>query len=261
MSRSKRLDYAYAVGRVRALERYLIPEAIFREAAESQDFRSALKLIYDAGAYPEELIRINTSVDLDLFLIQEEARLKHLLEEILMEKDLLEALLLHGAPDKALLLAQRANYRFIIDYYRHLIDLVNIKVFFRARYMELPMVRLERALLSGGITPPRRFTESYTLPLAEVAERFRSTPYRQIWTRAIEELEAKETFIGLEREIENFLMSYLWPAKFIVFGPEPVFAFGLAKKKEMGLVRLLGLGKMLQIPVEWLKERLSATYV
>ena len=37
--------------------------------------------------------------------------------------------------------------------------------------------------------------------------------------------------------------------------------FGLAKKKEIHLVRLVGLGKMLKIPVELIKERISATYV
>jgi V/A-type H+-transporting ATPase subunit C len=46
-----------------------------------------------------------------------------------------------------------------------------------------------------------------------------------------------------------------------VFGPEPVFSYGLAKRRELSLVRLLGVGKINQIPTPILKERISETYV
>jgi V/A-type H+-transporting ATPase subunit C len=56
-------------------------------------------------------------------------------------------------------------------------------------------------------------------------------------------------------------MIYLRKAKYIVFGPEPVFAYALAKKRELQLFRLLGVGKLNQIPAEMLKQRMSETYV
>jgi V/A-type H+-transporting ATPase subunit C len=74
-------------------------------------------------------------------------------------------------------------------------------------------------------------------------------------------MEERETFLELERGIEDFLMGFLKKAKYIVFGPEPVLAYGLAKKRELRLVRLLGIGKVNQIPVDLLKERISETYV
>jgi V/A-type H+-transporting ATPase subunit C len=46
-----------------------------------------------------------------------------------------------------------------------------------------------------------------------------------------------------------------------VFGPEPVFGYGLGKMRELQMVRLLGIGKINQIPPEVLKERISQTYV
>jgi ADP-heptose:LPS heptosyltransferase len=70
MSKPSRLDYAYAVGRVRALERYLIPQAVFREVSETTNFTAALKVIYDAGRYPEDLIKARHSEDLDAVLRQ-----------------------------------------------------------------------------------------------------------------------------------------------------------------------------------------------
>jgi len=261
MSRPGRLAYAYAVGRVRALERYLVSEAVFREAAEAEDFRSALKLIYDAGAYPEALIKAIDSVGLDGVLEGEAGKIARLLDEIMLDRDLLEAIRLEGRPDRAVAFARRTGYPFIVDYFRHKIDLANIKIFFRTKYLGFPGDRLERMWLSGGLIPRRVFEEMFLLPWTQTRERLGSSAYGELWGRALEAFETRETFIVLERGIEDFQMNYLRRAKQITFGPEPVFAYGLAKKKEMRLVRLLGLGKMLQIPVELLKERISLTYV
>ena len=53
MKKVSRLEYTYAVGRVRALEKNLIPRAVFLEAAEEKDLTSALKVIFDAGTFLE----------------------------------------------------------------------------------------------------------------------------------------------------------------------------------------------------------------
>ena len=47
----------------------------------------------------------------------------------------------------------------------------------------------------------------------------------------------------------------------MAFGPEPVFAYALARQRELGLVRLVGIGKIDLIPAERIKERISETYV
>jgi len=65
----------------------------------------------------------------------------------------------------------------------------------------------------------------------------------------------------LERGIEDLLMNYLREAKKIVFGPEPVYAYGLARKRELSLIRLVGVGKLNGIPAGLIKERVSETYV
>jgi V/A-type H+-transporting ATPase subunit C len=97
--------------------------------------------------------------------------------------------------------------------------------------------------------------------LAEIGKKLRGTPYHDLWTKATNALEERETFVELERGIEDFLMGYLKRAKHIVFGPEPVFSYGLAKKRELSLIRLLGVGKINQVPAAILKKRISETYV
>ena len=260
MKRPSRLSYAYAVGRVRALEKDLVDKAVFREALEERDFADALKLIFDAGNFSEELIQIKDSTELDAFLEKEKKELDRLLSEILLDEDLMRIYHNDGSPDEVLAVAQRSGYRFVQDYVRHRIDLGNIKIFFRAKYLGLSEERLEGLLLAGGFVDELLFLRNYSLSLAEVGEKLQASPYKDLWTRAADALGERETFVEMERGIEDFLMTYLKKAKYIVFGPEPVFAYGMAKKRELSLVRLLGIGKFNQIPDELLKERMSETY-
>ncbi len=261
MKRPSHLDYAFAIGRVRVLERDLVSRVVFREAAEERDFLSAIKMIFDAGRFLDEMKEIQDSEELDLFLEDEERQLFHLLSEILIETELLRILTYEAKdPMSAFALALGLDYPFISDYFRHRIDLGNLKMFFRTKYSGLPKERFEKLRLTGGFYSPDLLLENFDLSYSEIAEKIHFTPYRKLWESATDAIEEKETFIELERRIEDFLIHYLKKAKFFVFGPEPVFAYALARKRELSLIRILGVGKLNNIPSEILKERLGETY-
>jgi V/A-type H+-transporting ATPase subunit C len=261
MKKPSRLRYAYAVGRVRVLENKLVERAIFSEASEENDFSSAMKVIFDAGSFSEEMVQIRDSGELDEYLEKEEKNLYRLLEEILLEGDILTIFLEESHPEKAMSVAERTGYSFIKDYIRHKIDLGNLKIFCRVKYSGLSRKKFERLVLKDGFLDEKNLLQNFDLSFSEIGERLRATPYHDLWTKAIDALEERETFVELERGIEDFLMNYLKRAKYIVFGPEPVFTYGLAKRRELSLVRLLGVGKINQIPTPILKERISETYV
>ena len=261
MKKPSRLSYAYAVGRVRVLENKLVERAIFSEASEENEFLSAMKIIFDAGSFSEEMVQVRDSDALDEYLEKEERDLYRLLEEILLEGDILTIFLEESHPEKAMAIAERTGYSFIIDYIKHKIDLGNIKIFCRVKYLSLSRKKFESLVLSGGFMDDKIFLQNFDLSFAEIGERLRATPYYELWTKATDALEERETFVELERGVEDFLMNYLKRAKYIVFGPEPIFTYGLAKRRELSLVRLLGVGKINQIPPPILKERISETYV
>lgn len=261
MKKPSRLRYAYAVGRVRVLENKLVERAIFSEASEVNDFSSAMKVIFDAGSFSEEMVQIRDSDELDEYLEKEEKNLYRLLEEILLEGDILTIFLEESHPEKAMSVAERTDYSFIKDYIRHKIDLGNLKIFCRVKYSGLSLKKFESLVLKGGFLDEKILLQNFDLSFSEIGDRLRATPYHDLWTKATDALEERETFVELERGIEDFLMNYLKRAKYIVFGPEPVFTYGLAKRRELSLVRLLGVGKINQIPTPILKERISETYV
>lgn len=261
MKRPSRLDYAYAVGRVRVLERDLVSGAVFREAVDERDVSSAIKMIFDAGSFLDEMTEVRNSEALDFFLANEERQLLKTLSEILIETEILR-ILTHevSAPLTAFSIAKGLDYPFISDYFRHRIDLGNLKMFFRAKYSGLPQEKIANLLLTGGFFSPDLLINNFDLAYSEIAEKIHFTPYRKLWETIAGAIEEKETFVELERSIEEYLIRYLKKAKFFVFGPEPVFAYGLARRRELGMIRILGMGKLNHIPSEILKERLGETY-
>ena len=261
MKKPTRLDYIYAVGRTRALERHLVQRAVFEEAAEMKDFQAALKLVYDAGRYPEALVRVGDSAALDEVLNAEEEALKREMTELIPDKDVLEACLQASRPERALAAAERSGYPFLKDHLRCRIDLGNIKVFLRAKYQGLSAERLQAQLREGGFIRKKEFIDRFALATLDLSEVPDSSAYREVWGKSVTALSERETFIPLERGIEDFLMKDLRRARSITFGPEPVFAYGQAKKRELALVHILVIGTMNSIPVELLQERISETYV
>ncbi|MFP4082237.1 MAG: V-type ATPase subunit [Candidatus Aminicenantes bacterium] len=261
MKKPSRLDYAYAVGRVRSLERTLITRAVFSEASEEKDFLSAMRTIFEAGDYEEEMVKIQNSDHLDDFIAEEKRNVLQQMIGLFLDEDIIDIIEQEFHPDKALASADRTEYVFVRDYLRHKIDLANLKILCRSKYLGFSPEKFASLELRGGFLDPRIFVQNYELSYSEIGEKFRSSPYLALWNRATDILEEKETFVELERGIEDFLMTYLIKAKYIVFGPEPVFAYVLAKSKELDLVRLVGVGKLNQVPPSILKQRISETYV
>jgi vacuolar-type H+-ATPase subunit C/Vma6 len=261
MKRPSRLDYIYSVGRVRALERFLVQRAVFEEAAEMPEHFAALKLIYDSGRYTEALVKARDSAELDIFLSGEEETLKREMTELILEKDVLEAYLYTSQPGRALAAASASHYPFLRDHLRRRIDLGNIKIFVRSRYRGLAPENLRARLLDGGFIQKKEFISRFSLASVEMGEIRDSSPYRELWAKGMAALSERETFVPLERGIEDFLMNDLRRARHIIFGPEPVFAYGQAKRRELALIRLVGIGKMNAVPADLLQERISETYV
>lgn len=261
MKPASTLDYAYAVGRVRTLERRLIPRSLFHEACDDEDFASALKEVFDAGVFIQELKEIKDSRELDQFIRNEEEYLLVDVQHLFLDKPFRQVFHHLWSPDKALKLVRDSGNGFITDYFRRLIDLGNLKMLARTKYLDGGEKLLRPRLMPGGFLAQERILAGIDLSFTEFGDSIRSTPYGKIWADGADTLENEETFIDLERGMEDFLMRYLREAKYITFGPEPVFAYTLGRKQELGLLRILGVGKLNRMPPDMIKRRMSETYV
>lgn len=261
MKESARLEYAYAVGRVRALERYLVTRHVFLEAAAEANIRSALKVIFDAGSFFQEWPDIEHSRQLDRFLAEEQQLFLASVQDLFGDPDLFRVVAESLSPHQMLELVRGKDLPFVLDYVRHALDLGNIKLFVRCRYRELPPEVCREMLHPGGFFDRDRLLKAYEAPLTEMSDTFAASPYEKLWVQAMDTFAEDETFIDLEKGIEDFLMGFLRNARHIVFGPEPVLAFGLAKLKELEMVRIMGVGILNRVPASLLQKRMSETYV
>ncbi len=260
MSQRSRLDYAFAVGRVRALEKYLIPQRLFIEAAEADDINDSLKVIHEAGLWPEEIVEARKPEDIDHISHNELGKIERLMSELL-ESEIVFLLREAERPEKLLTWAQKIGNPFFLSYARHCLDLANIKIFLRFLYAGRGDQEAEKYFFAGGFLEPQTFRPGFGLTWSELHPLLAKTDYGLLWEKALMAIEERNTFVILERETENFLIKFWRQAKQIVFGPEPVLAFAMARRQEIKLVRLIAIGRMLKLPVELIKERLSETYV
>jgi V/A-type H+-transporting ATPase subunit C len=323
--------YAYATGRVRALEMRLLGKQRLERMAEARDLGEALRLLSDTeysvhfdeiedigyqGCLKNEERRILGLVDgltLDpdvsdiLRLKYDFHNLKVAMREHLSGRDLgalyvdlaryepgmlraalkadsvdlvpeplvdaaenaLEAYSKSQDPAEVDLAVDKAMFALFLErartsgavyieaIVRTWIDLADIRTFMRARYLEMESRVLPGMLIPGGFIRLSDLTETFTLPLDEVLQRFEFSPYRQILDIGGAGLERQDSFAPLEREMDNYLISFLQLSRYFTFGLEVVLAYALLKENEVKMLRLILAAKERSMPPVAIKERIA----
>lgn len=157
--------------------------------------------------------------------------------------------------------ARRRGYKVIRRYVEASIDLANIRTFLRVRRLGKEAAFLEMALLGGGLIDRRRFLDLYSQPLVVFASALADTPYGQIVAEGVKAAETGAQFTGLEKLADDFLLAIAKEARYIPLGPEPLFAYVLAKESEIRNIRIILAGKVNGVPAEIIRERLRDVYV
>ena len=88
----------------------------------------------------------------------------------------------------------------------------------------------------------------------------RMIDYASFLRNPIQRIKEENSFVALEKAINDFLISVLKPAKYISLGPEPLLAYYFAKVNEINLIRMIILAKFNDVPDTLVKERLNAVY-
>jgi vacuolar-type H+-ATPase subunit C/Vma6 len=259
------LDYAFAVGKIRALERFLIKQEVFEEATKS-GLPEALRLFVESDLYSDELLGVKDSQGLEEALNAELLKLKELVGELILENDLQGLLEVVDTARLGRALLKCKN-RFLKDYLMYLADMHNIKTFLRLRILGEAQDELERHLFFEGFIKREEFIRAYALELAVFLNRLeyvnngeRTVDYAYFLRGPIEGLKKEKSFVGLEKAIADFLITALLPAKYLIFGPEPPLAYYFAKLNEINLIRMIVLSKLNNLPADLAQKRLNAVY-
>jgi len=265
MKKTSPLNYTFAVGKIRVLEKFLIKAEVFEEAIDS-NIQEALRLFVESDLYGAELLRVSNGQQLEAVLSQEQIKLKKLVGELILDKELLGLLELNNMRCLGEVLK---NYPsdFLKDYIRHLIDMHNIKTFLRLYLLKEPQEELQEKLSCEGFIKKEDFLKLYGQELTAFLNRLEYVhkhyyiiDYAYYLGEAIKKLERENSFVALEKEINDFLVQILKPAKYSTFGPEPVLAYYFAKANEINLIRMIILAKLNNVSPDLVKERLNSVY-
>lgn len=153
--------------------------------------------------------------------------------------------------------AQRArenDWKSLTRYWLASVDLTNLITLVRCRLLGTDADFLSHILLRGGDLSPEDFAARFGQPDEAIVRWVETHGYSDFMKPAQNRL---DSIAALERARSEYLHGLLMRAgRQVVIGPEPVFAYLLAKEIEMQKIRIIAVGKLNGIPREVLRERL-----
>lgn len=151
------------------------------------------------------------------------------------------------------LIALREGREFLTELVKKSIDLANIKIFLRAKFLGKEKSFLALALVDYGMIEKKFYFDIYDHPWQDLAGYFSRTPYDKFVSPEL-------ALSHFDRMADNFLLESARQAKFISIGPEPLIGYILAKENEVKLIRLIVMGKLGAWPKKAIRERMRELY-
>jgi V/A-type H+-transporting ATPase subunit C len=153
--------------------------------------------------------------------------------------------------------ASRSGSRLFLDWLGHAADLGNTKA--RLRQAAAPTAwPASFPLLPGGHLGEEYFAGPGTA--ATLLRRLARTVYAPVIARAVDGAGSFSLAL-FERASDDFLTRLLQPARYLALGPEPLWAWHLAREIDAKNVRTLVLGTLAGIPPEKLRTLLRQPHV
>ena len=150
---------------------------------------------------------------------------------------------------------------FLCGYFQAIADLTNIKSFIRIKMLGEGIRLLDAALLPHGSLDRNIYIGQFDETVENFAVSLTYTPYADLVAEGIRSWADAHSLAVFERLSDNYLIDYIKPVKYMVFGVEPLMGYLLAKEHEMKLIRIIVICKLNDLPTENIKERLRDTYV
>lgn len=143
------------------------------------------------------------------------------------------------------------------EYVQGCIDFFNVSSMLRATRMGKNQAFLEKILVEGGGISPKRLIELSREEFDRLALSLKSEKIGRSLLEGIDKYKISESFSVVDNERDVYLRKLNSNSRFSFFGPEPIFAYLVAKEKEISTVRLIMVGKLNNISSTKLRERLG----
>jgi len=284
-------SYAYAVGKIRVLERNLLPKPYLNKIAENslEAITSELKIKEDFFSFLNnetkttynliEKLLANSSLSIILRLKYEIYNLKLLFKKEADSSISATFSALGAIPPSLLKDAIRAKaFLQIPSYFREIVK--TALTFFQTNQVKDMEQFLEKEMWKTILKKSKEIKNLFLEDFLKMQIDFlniKNFPNifipggrlkKEIFKQDIANIEKKTLFFypkfdfaNQEKSIDNLLTDYIKKAKTYSFGIEPLLAYLFAKEGELKNIKLILLGKLNNINPSVIKENLRETYV
>lgn len=226
---------------------------ILKSKIENKEY---FKNLVDTGAIPKQVIsKIMENEKYDELDDEAKNAIKeaNTLYKKLKMPFVIDAILDKACFNKMKKLAHELNNEFILNYIEKLIDITNIKTFFRIRKIYKDPKVFEISYIEGGKIRLKVFMDNINEDEPNLKDKFMG------FSDTIEQ--ALYNYESLDIFCDNYIMDYMKEAKLKALTIEPIVAYIYAKKTEFKNIRIIFTGKLNGISPERIKERLRESYV
>ena len=157
-------------------------------------------------------------------------------------------------------LAKEIDVKVITDYVKGLIDFQNMITLFRVQKQKRDARFLETVIFEGGTISKNKIVASINDNTDTILNKFKKEKLGTYLVKGLEAFSETKRLSELEKISDNYLMELNKESKYVVFGPEPLFTYLVAKEREINAVRMIMVSKINNISSDKIRERLRETY-
>lgn len=160
-----------------------------------------------------------------------------------------------------LFLAGREGSPFMVDFARASIDLANLKLVLRGRFLGKEKDFLEGSLAAGGFIATAALTELFGDTPEGVARKLENSIYYSRLLDIAQEADEVEWLTDFDRRSDDHLMEMVRGTKRVSVGVEPVFAYVRSRENEVVAVRMILIAKLHNISPDVIDRMLRKLYI
>ena len=163
--------------------------------------------------------------------------------------------------EKVLSLAEEFKLEMITEYFKAMIDFINLRTFIRCRKQNQVKETLEKVLIKGGDVETDKILEMFYEDIEILPIKLKAYKIGRVLSKIVEEYKNTNSLNSFEKSMDDYLVEIVRKAKSIHYGAEVIFSFLFAKELEIKNLRLILVGKVNGLSADFIKERLREVYV
>ena len=163
--------------------------------------------------------------------------------------------------EKVLSLAEDFKLEMITEYFKAMIDFINLRTFIRCRKQNQVKETLEKVLIKGGDVETDKILDMFYEDIEILPIKLKAYKIGRVLSKIVEEYKNTNSLNSFEKSMDDYLVEIVRKAKSIHYGAEVIFSFLFAKELEIKNLRLILVGKVNGLSADFIKERLREVYV